>query len=102
MWAPKMRFSATAPPMETPATPAKPDRVAVLPPIDSVDVRYPNPRSGRMKKPKWRLMVLSPTRLAGRAVSAKAESDRQDTKANADSLRMERISMLLLVRGSGP
>src|ERR1700687_1555280 len=59
MWTPRMTFSETAPPIPIPASPEKPEIVASPSevPVASVADMYPNPRSGRMKNPKWRWLV---------------------------------------------
>src|SRR6266849_813537 len=67
-----MVSSTMAPPMITPAVPARP----VMLRFPSTEDAYPAPRSGRMKNPRCRLTVLSAcngeTRCDGNSVSVRA------------------------------
>src|SRR6266481_8653540 len=52
-----MLFSESAPPAAKPKVPATPFTLASTPPWEALVVRYPSPRSGRMKPPKCRCRV---------------------------------------------
>src|SRR5882672_4283149 len=52
-----MLFSESAPPAAKPKVPATPFTLASTPPWEALVVRYPSPRSGRMKPPRCRCRV---------------------------------------------